>query len=187
MRDRIKLRSWPMRPLVVLLLLASSVHGLSRVSMTEDGGNANIVIKIRKEVSEDDCPDILRGIKVMILEEYFEALLQNLSTLRIYLCRPHLLNHKYCIHKSSVKPLNSLKDSAFFITIFLSQNVYFHRGSFLPIYSLVLTLEVILLILMKNFLFGPYHSFWKQKVQACFLNYSSLFFIIREKLLWKYF
>jgi hypothetical protein len=78
MRDRVKLQSW-----LVLLLLASSVHGLSRVSMTEDGGYANIVIKIRKEVSEDDCPDILRGIKVIIQKEYFETLLQNISTLGI--------------------------------------------------------------------------------------------------------
>jgi hypothetical protein len=68
MRDRVKLQSW-----LVLLLLATSVHGLSRVSMTEDGGYANIVIKIRKEVSEDECPDILRGIKVMIRKEYFET------------------------------------------------------------------------------------------------------------------
>jgi hypothetical protein len=73
MRDRVKLQSWPVPTLVVLLLLASSVHGLSRVSMTEDGGYANIVIKIRKEVSEDDCPDILRGIKVMEQKEYFET------------------------------------------------------------------------------------------------------------------
>jgi hypothetical protein len=84
MRDRVKLQSW------LVLLLASSVHGLSRVSMTEDGGYANIVIKIRKEVSEDDCPDILRGIKVIIRKEYFEALLQNLSTLCSYTCASHI-------------------------------------------------------------------------------------------------
>ena len=48
-----------------ILFLATSAHGLSRVSMTEDGGYSNIVIKIRKEISEDDCPDILRGIKVL--------------------------------------------------------------------------------------------------------------------------
>jgi hypothetical protein len=33
--------------------------------MAEDGGYTNIVIKIRKEISEDDCPDILAGIKVL--------------------------------------------------------------------------------------------------------------------------
>jgi hypothetical protein len=48
-----------------LLVLLSSAHSLSRVVMTEDGGYTNIVIKIRSEVSEDDCPDILRGIKVL--------------------------------------------------------------------------------------------------------------------------
>ena len=52
--------------LLLLLWAPASVHGLSRVSMTENGGYNNIVIKIRKEVNEDDCPDILRGIKVLI-------------------------------------------------------------------------------------------------------------------------
>jgi hypothetical protein len=78
MRDRVKLQSWPVRTAVVLML-ASSVHGLSRVSMTEDGGYANIVIKIRKEVSEDDCPDILRGIKVMKYEKNISKLCYKIS------------------------------------------------------------------------------------------------------------
>jgi hypothetical protein len=93
MRDRVKLQSWPvLTAVLLLLLLASSVHGLSRVSMTEDGGYANIVIKIRKEVSEDDCPDILRGIKVMIQKEYFETCYKNISTLCSYnFCHPHSL------------------------------------------------------------------------------------------------
>ncbi len=89
MRDRVKLQSWPVRTAVVLLLLASSVHGLSRVSMTEDGGYANIVIKIRKEVSEDDCPDILRGIKVMIQKEYFETCYK-ISQHCVFTCATHI-------------------------------------------------------------------------------------------------
>jgi hypothetical protein len=101
MRDRVKLQSWLVRTAVVLLLLASSVHGLSRVSITEDGGYANIVIKIRKEVSEDDCPDILRGIKVMIQIEYFETCykISQHALCSYNLCHPHSL---YIVKKADM-------------------------------------------------------------------------------------
>ena len=54
-----------MRHFVSFLSVLYIVHG-SKISISEDGGYNDIVFKIHKEISETDCPAILKGIKVNI-------------------------------------------------------------------------------------------------------------------------
>ena len=38
----------------------------SKIRITADSGYEDIVIKIEDDIAEEDCPDILRGIEVII-------------------------------------------------------------------------------------------------------------------------
>jgi hypothetical protein len=58
------------RELSVLLLLLSSsclVSALSRVYLTQDGGYKGIVVRIDKDVDQDHCYEILKNVKVRIV------------------------------------------------------------------------------------------------------------------------
>ena len=57
----------PIRHFVTLLSIVVGctlgVYG-SKITISEDGGYTDVVIKISKDLTESDCPAILKGIKV---------------------------------------------------------------------------------------------------------------------------
>ena len=52
--------------LVIFSLAVSATTGGSHIEISETGGYSNIVIKIRNELDQTECPEILQGIKVII-------------------------------------------------------------------------------------------------------------------------
>ena len=52
---------------LLVILSAVAVCTGSSIQLSEGGGYSNIVIKIRKELNEADCPAILKGIKVVYI------------------------------------------------------------------------------------------------------------------------
>ena len=60
-----------MKILLVIFSLAVFPTGGSHIEISETGGYSNIVIKIRNELDQTECPEILQGIKVII--KHFDA------------------------------------------------------------------------------------------------------------------
>ena len=50
--------------LFVFLIISCSVSALSQVHITQDGGYTGIVVKIDKDVHQDECQGIINNIKV---------------------------------------------------------------------------------------------------------------------------
>ena len=66
---------------LLLLLLSSSclVSTLSRVHLTPDGGYKGIVVRIDKDVDQDHCHEIIKNIKVRIVNLLINCIYLNLA------------------------------------------------------------------------------------------------------------
>ena len=51
---------------VILISAVVSRAVASHIQISETGGYSNIVIKIKNELDQSECPEILQGIKVTI-------------------------------------------------------------------------------------------------------------------------
>ena len=68
---------WPSVLLVLLSVLNLSEESRSLIQVDSDGGYKNIVIKIDKNVPEDQCSQILDNLKVRQLRDNFIILPTN--------------------------------------------------------------------------------------------------------------
>ena len=53
---------------ILCCLVTAGAVGASLVTIGADGGYRDVIVKINKNVKEEKCPDILRGIKVSGIE-----------------------------------------------------------------------------------------------------------------------
>lgn len=70
-----------MVPLLLCLLLLNGLNLADSISLDPDGGYKDIVIRINKDVPEDQCPQIIAGLKVRLifLEHIFGWILTQIS------------------------------------------------------------------------------------------------------------